>query len=165
MNHKEPNGRIFRLSVCALVSSLFLVTTAASAQSSSAKSADANAKTSATVTVADTKIEAGSGTPPAVPGSESKAPQDSQVAEQLTASEDEEFDVPPLQVGDATLNLLAWQRSGEIASPTARPIAGSVANRSYERYLKSFEHAIPERLGSTVSNSRSGAGNSSSSSR
>ncbi|MDH6591323.1 hypothetical protein M2165_001212 [Variovorax sp. TBS-050B] len=57
---------------------------------------------------------------------------------------------PPLRVGDATGALLAWQRSGEIASPTPRPIAGPVAFRSYERYLKSFEHPIPEYLNSSV---------------
>ncbi|SOD24225.1 Protein of unknown function [Variovorax sp. YR752] len=59
-------------------------------------------------------------------------------------------DAPPLQVGDAASSLLAWQRDGGIASPTPRPIAGDVARRSYERYLKSFEYPIPERLNSTV---------------
>lgn len=56
----------------------------------------------------------------------------------------------PLRVGDATQDLLAWQRSGVIASPTPRPIAGAVAYRSYERYLKSFEFPIPEHLNSSV---------------
>ena len=65
----------------------------------------------------------------------------------------------PLQVGDATQGLLAWQRSGDIASKTARPIAGNVAHRSYERYLKSFEFPIPERMSSTVKTS-SGGGDS-----
>lgn len=52
--------------------------------------------------------------------------------------------VAPLQVGDATRNLLEKQRSGALASGTARPIAGEVAQRSYERYLRSFERPIPE---------------------
>jgi hypothetical protein len=72
--------------------------------------------------------------------------------------EDEELIYEPLQVGDATQGLLAWQRSGEVASPTSRPIAGNVANRSYERYLKSFEFPIPERMGSTVKSSGSSSG-------
>lgn len=74
-------------------------------------------------------------------------------------AEDEDFVYEPLQVGDATQGLLAWQRSGEIASTTPRPIAGSVANRSYERYLKSFEFPIPERMSSSVKSS-SGSGSS-----
>jgi len=72
-------------------------------------------------------------------------------------AEAEEPVYEPLQIGDATQGLLAWQRSGEIASPTSRPIAGNVANRSYERYLKSFEFPIPERMSSSVKSS-SGSG-------
>lgn len=53
---------------------------------------------------------------------------------------------PPdrLRVGDATYTLLEKQRAGTLASDTARPIAGEVAQRSYERYLRSFERPIPE---------------------
>ncbi|MDM0006988.1 DUF3613 domain-containing protein [Variovorax sp. J22G73] len=75
-------------------------------------------------------------------------------------AEAEEVFYEPLQVGDATQGLLAWQRSGEIASATPRPIAGAVANRSYERYLKSFEFPIPERMSSIVKSSTSGGGGS-----
>lgn len=77
-----------------------------------------------------------------------------QGAEEMVAEDEEPF-YETLQVGDATQGLLAWQRSGDVASPTPRAIAGAVANRSYERYLKSFEFAIPERLGSTVKSSNS----------
>jgi hypothetical protein len=63
-----------------------------------------------------------------------------------------------LQVGDATHDLMAKQRSGELASSTARPIAGDVAQRSYERYLRSFDHPIPESFVNTVkSDSKSSA--------
>jgi hypothetical protein len=50
----------------------------------------------------------------------------------------------PLRVGDATYSLLEKQRAGTLASDTPRPIAGEVAQRSYERYLRSFERPIPE---------------------
>lgn len=97
----------------------------------------------ASVAVAQTDAKAATAEPPR---------QEAEVAEP------EEFDPPTLRVGDATQSLFAWQRSGEIASPTPRPIAGSVASRSYERYIKSFDHPIPERLGSTVTKSNSAAG-------
>ena len=86
-------------------------------------------------------------------------------AEEFEAEAEEFESPPPLLMGDATQSLLAWQRSGEIASRTPRPIAGSVASRSYERYIKSFEHPIPEHLGSTVSKSKGGGGASSSGGR
>lgn len=70
----------------------------------------------------------------------------------------EESALQPLRVGDATEGLLAWQRSGQIASPTLRPIPGVIAHRSYERYLKSFEHPIPEYLNSSVKKAPSGSG-------
>lgn len=61
-----------------------------------------------------------------------------------------------VRVGDATSQLLALQRSGDTASQVARPIAGDVATRSYQRYLKSFDHPIPERYGTTVGGTSSG---------
>lgn len=70
------------------------------------------------------------------------------------AMEEPEY-APPLQVGDATQDLLTWQRSGVIASQTPRPIPGAIAYRSYERYLKSFEFPIPEHLNSSVKSSSS----------
>jgi len=102
--------------------------------------------------VQEPAVPANAQTPAAVP------PQQSQ-EETAEMGEAEEFVYKPLQVGDATQGLLAWQRGGEIASATTRPIAGTVANRSYERYLKSFEFPIPERMISTVKTS-SGSGSS-----
>ena len=77
---------------------------------------------------------------------------------QSDATDAEEPDHVPLQVGDATQGLRAWQRSGDVASKTTRPIAGNVAQRSYERYLKSFEYPIPERMSSTVKTSTGNGG-------
>lgn len=97
------------------------------------------------------------------PASHPTEAQKTQEAREVEAeAKAEEFESPPpLLMGDATQSLLAWQRSGEIASRTPRPIAGSVASRSYERYIKSFEHPIPEHLGSTVSKSKGGGASSS----
>ncbi len=50
----------------------------------------------------------------------------------------------PLQIGSATQNLLQLQRNS--AGQRPRPIDGEQASRSYQRYLKSFETAIPERF-------------------
>ena len=153
MNH-ESTERIAMLPVrAALAAALLFTATSAFAQANTARSDEAKAIA----------------TPVAAPtGKVATAPADQPVQNQPAATqmaESEEFDPPPLLLGDATQNLLAWQRSGEIASPTPRPIAGSVAGRSYERYIKSFEHPIPEHLGSTVTKSNSGAGGSSSGSR
>jgi len=56
----------------------------------------------------------------------------------------------PSPVGDAAAGLLALQREGDAASPVPRPIPGEIAGRSYQRYLRSFEHPIPERYGSST---------------
>lgn len=63
-----------------------------------------------------------------------------------------------LPVGTATQRLLALQRGGTLASATPRPIPGEVAHRSYERYLNSFNHPIPDRYGSSVSVRPGGTG-------
>jgi hypothetical protein len=52
-------------------------------------------------------------------------------------------------IGDATLSILAIQRSGELAAP-AQPMLGAEASAAYARYLKSFDHPIPEHLDSSV---------------
>ena len=67
-------------------------------------------------------------------------------------------DQPALPVGAATQRLLALQRGGTMASTTPRPIPGEVAHRSYERYLNSFNHPIPDRYGSSVSMRQGGTG-------
>lgn len=154
MNHRSI-GEVTALSTCALAAALLLAPLAASAQPEAPKPEEAKPKTVTTVTVLDA---------PTAKAPESASATAATQEAQMAEPEDEDEYVPPLQVGDATLNLLAWQRSGEIASPTPRPIAGSVASRSYERYLKSFEFPIPERLNSTVSD-RKGGGSSSSGSR
>jgi Protein of unknown function (DUF3613) len=144
--------KVAALSACAMAAALLLAPIAASAQPNAAKPEEAKSKPVTTVTVPAApaaKADEPAPVPPA--DATAAAAQNMQVAE----PEDDEY-VPPLQVGDATLNLLAWQRSGEIASRTPRPIAGNVANRSYERYLKSFEFPIPERLNSIVSESKGG---------
>jgi hypothetical protein len=61
------------------------------------------------------------------------------------------------QVGDATRDLVALQRGGTAASPNERGIAGDVASRSYQRYLKSFDQPIPDRFGPTVNGGGSGS--------
>lgn len=68
----------------------------------------------------------------------------------------------PARVGDATAGLLALQRDGTAASPVARPVAGEVAGRSYQRYLRSFDYPIPDRFGSSTT---SGGGASSGATR
>ncbi|WP_447747059.1 DUF3613 domain-containing protein [Variovorax boronicumulans] len=138
MNHNELAPRLSTLSACALAVAVFFMTTTASAQTVSAGSAQGG--TSST-------------TASAIDAAVTKPAKKTQAVE-----EEEETYSLPLQVGDATLNLFAWQRSGEVASKTPRPIAGSVASRSYERYLKSFEHPIPEHMSSTVKTSTGGSG-------
>ncbi|WP_418129634.1 DUF3613 domain-containing protein [Variovorax sp. 375MFSha3.1] len=99
---------------------------------------------------------------PAAAGTAGPATPDPTPAQGQEGMDEEDYVIyEPLQVGDATHDLFAWQRGGEIASTTPRPIAGNVATRSYERYLKSFEFPIPERMSSTVKQTGSGSGSSS----
>lgn len=101
---------------------------------------------------------------PAAPATSAPAPAAAAAAApqqgQDEMAEAGEYVYERLQVGDATQGLIAWQRGGEISSRTPRTIAGDVASRSYERYLKSFEYPIPERMTSSVK-STSGGGSGS----
>jgi hypothetical protein len=160
MNNRST-GKVNALSACALAAAFLFTPLAASAQPDAAKADEAKAKPGTTVTVSDIPAAKASAPAPVAVEPTAAPAQEAHMAE----FEEEDEYVPPLQVGDATLNLLAWQRSGEIASPTPRPIAGSVASRSYERYLKSFEHPIPERLSSTVSDSKNSGSGASGSAR
>jgi len=81
-----------------------------------------------------------------------------QPAQPMPPEQELEPEYVQLQIGDATQSLLEWQSSGVIASPTPRPIPGAIAYRSYERYLKSFEFPIPERLNSSVKTQSSSGG-------
>lgn len=155
MNY-ESTRRIASLPVrAALATALLFMATSAFAQTNAIESDDAKAIATPVTAPAD-KVAI-----TAAPAGQSVQNQTVPVPQEAQVAESEEFDPPPLLLGDATQNLLAWQRSGEIASPTPRPIAGSVASRSYERYIKSFEHPIPEHLSSTVTKSSGGGGSSS----
>lgn len=64
-----------------------------------------------------------------------------------------EENVPPqplrvrsIDIGSAAQKLWDLQRAAPGVRP--RPIDGDQASRSYQRYLKSFEYAIPERYDS-----------------
>ena len=63
---------------------------------------------------------------------------------------------PRSQIGDATRAALRLQAGGEQAGPRL-PILGDQATLSYARYLKSFEHPIPEYLKNTVRKDGAGA--------
>lgn len=56
------------------------------------------------------------------------------------------------QVGDTTRQLLSMQAQGTHAGKHL-PIPGQEASASYQRYLKSFEHPIPEFYDAAVSKS------------
>ena len=60
------------------------------------------------------------------------------------------------QVGDATSNLLALQAQGQYTSRNAYPVTSDVAQRTYQRYLESFTHKIPENTDTQVGNKAGG---------
>lgn len=56
--------------------------------------------------------------------------------------------------GEATRKLLALQASGAAASDKQYPMPVAVAEKVHQRYLDSFTHPIPEKLGSTLEKSK-----------
>lgn len=50
----------------------------------------------------------------------------------------------PAPIGQQTRAWLDLQASNSAALGAPEPVPGEVATRVYERYLKSFEHPIPE---------------------
>ncbi|MEN5202863.1 DUF3613 domain-containing protein [Stenotrophomonas sp. TWI700] len=56
---------------------------------------------------------------------------------------------PRTEIGQTTRDLLRMQAAGTHAGPRL-PILGDQASASYARYLKSFEHEIPEFLKTSV---------------
>ena len=61
-----------------------------------------------------------------------------------------------LQSGEATRNLFRLQASGQHAGQRL-PILGDQATLSYARYLKSFEHEIPDFFETDVARSKDAA--------
>jgi Protein of unknown function (DUF3613) len=57
------------------------------------------------------------------------------------------------QIGDATRSLFRLQASGQQAGPRL-PILGDQATLSYARYLKSFQHEIPDFFETDVGKSK-----------
>ncbi|WP_404990164.1 DUF3613 domain-containing protein [Caballeronia sp. LZ065] len=53
------------------------------------------------------------------------------------------------EIGHATQAWLTLQSSNAAAAP-AQPMLGAEASMAYDRYLKSFETAIPARFGSSL---------------
>ncbi|WP_449466359.1 DUF3613 domain-containing protein [Stenotrophomonas humi] len=59
------------------------------------------------------------------------------------------------QIGDTTRALLRMQADGSHAG-NALPMLGETASRSYQRYLNSFDHPIPEYFEATLPNANQG---------
>ncbi|PFH10765.1 uncharacterized protein DUF3613 [Collimonas sp. PA-H2] len=59
-----------------------------------------------------------------------------------------------IRVGDVTRTLLQAQADGRVAGPRL-PILGATADASWQRYLDSFKHPLPDHFENTVSKSSS----------
>lgn len=66
-------------------------------------------------------------------------------------------DLPRSQVGDTTRALLQLQADSNRPG-TALPMLGEAASRSYQRYLNSFDHPIPEYFEAALPNPKQGGG-------
>ncbi|SFF38757.1 Protein of unknown function [Fontimonas thermophila] len=64
------------------------------------------------------------------------------------------------RVGDATRAWLELQASGNAALGTLRPLPGEIADKAYQRYLKSFDNRIPDSYARESFVSASGSGGS-----
>jgi len=72
-----------------------------------------------------------------------------------TAAHCEQSTAVASEIGHSTDALLALQRDNRVAGP-ALPMLGDTASLSYQRYLDSFKHKIPESMGSPVNSNGSG---------
>jgi hypothetical protein len=61
--------------------------------------------------------------------------------------------------GTETREWLDLQKSGKSASKVERPVTGEIAEKTYDRYLKSFDQPIPEKF-DRESFSKNGGGGS-----
>ncbi len=71
----------------------------------------------------------------------------------LPAAETPAF--PPAGIGETTRSLLRLQAEGTQAG-NALPMLGEAASRSYQRYLDSFKHPVPEYFDAALPTSGSG---------
>ncbi|PUA19805.1 DUF3613 domain-containing protein [Glaciimonas sp. PCH181] len=62
--------------------------------------------------------------------------------------------IPRTRVGDVTRTLLQAQADGRVAAPRL-PMLGAAADASYQRYLESFKHPLPEFFENKVAKSAS----------
>jgi hypothetical protein len=67
-------------------------------------------------------------------------------------------ETPATGFGAETRNWTALQIGGASASKEERPLPGEVSTKVYERYVQSFTHPIPEKLGRDSFSSSSGGG-------
>ena len=79
------------------------------------------------------------------------------VAAAATDSASTFADLPRSQVGDTTRALLQLQADNSRPG-TVLPMLGEAASRSYQRYLNSFDHPIPEYFEAALPNSKQGGG-------